>query len=68
MLANKTLYQWCQWINRLFVILFSAAACLVDLRIGFAFVLYELIRAICRQIQAEEKLIEEVEHEKHTYL
>jgi hypothetical protein len=63
-LNKKVVYQWCQWLNQLFVILFTAFACAADLRLGFAFAAYELIRSIYVQMQAEEKLIEEFDHEK----
>jgi non-ribosomal peptide synthetase component F len=67
-LNKEALFHWFQWTDQLVTILFTAFACSVDLRVGLFFTGYELVRAIYLQIQAEEKLIEEVEHEKHTYL
>jgi hypothetical protein len=63
-ILGKTVYQWCQWIHLFSVIVFTAFACWVDFRVGFAFVVYELIRSVYVRIQDEERLIAELDREQ----
>ena len=63
---KKAVYQWCRWLDQLFVILFTLFACWVDLRFGLFFTGYVVVRAICIRIRDEENLIEELDREEHT--
>jgi hypothetical protein len=54
----------CQWLYLFVTIIFTVFACWVDLRVGLFFAVYELVRTIYLQIQAEEKLIKELDREQ----
>jgi hypothetical protein len=63
-LNKEAVFHWYQRIDQLVTILFTAFTCSVDLRVGLFFAGYELVRAIYLQIQAEEKLIKELDREQ----
>jgi hypothetical protein len=63
-ILGKTVHQWFQVIQLFSIVVFAAVLCWFNFWLGVAFVLYELVRSVCMQIQNEEKLIAEFDKEQ----